>query len=88
MGNELVGLLSRRIRDRVLAEALKLVETPQRFILTAIKDRLDRDGLMVTIPPDLVSQFQVTTTPTAYVIQAVKSAIEIDRLPVEDERPF
>ena len=44
--------LGRRQQEKVTAAALERCETPQRFIVTAVQDRLEQDGLMVKIPSD------------------------------------
>ena len=36
----------------ITAAALERCETPQRFIVTAVQDRLEQDGLMVKITSD------------------------------------
>ena len=37
--------LGRRQQEKVTAAALERCETPQRFIVTAVQDRLEQDGL-------------------------------------------
>ena len=44
--------LGRRQQEKVTAAALERCETPQRFIVTAVQDRLEQDGLMVKITSD------------------------------------
>ena len=41
--------LGRRQQEKVKAAALERCETPQCFIVTAVQDRLEQDGLMVKI---------------------------------------
>ena len=68
-----------RLAVRVRAEAIQRTETPERFIKTAIKHRLDeQDGLVVVLPKDLAARVKDAhgSTPVQYVIAAVKAALE------------
>ena len=81
MSKYLVGLaltIPGRLAGRVRAEALQRTDTPERFVNTAVQDRLDeQDGLVVVLPKDLARRVKDShgSTPVQYVIAAVKEAL-------------
>ena len=70
--------LARRLR----AEARHREETPRRFVLSAIEERLNRPdaGLQLILPADLTKRVRAAsqTPDLPYVINAVEAALHRD----------